>query len=406
MESDVIWVGIDVGRYHHAFCGIDSAGGVVWERKKVLNTTLTMRRALDQLLRFARGRPLRLATEEPGGNASALLRLLTAAGQQVYLAQPLRVHRFHLALGQPHKSDPYDAQVIAQFARQNAGRLPRVRIGTPDLQALKALSRRLEAIGKDLRRCLNRLRGVLAEYAPEWLACGVFQCWAKEAALNTLQRYGRISKLRRTPVSRLSRAIQQWTRGQMGDAQARALLEAFADVSVPDEVEEAYFQVISSMIRQIRGLLAEKERLVELIAACGSCCPALGALQAECGYGLETAATIVSEVGDAADFPRESAFATYCGVTPLKRKSGISAGSARLSRFTNRRLLRALIQTSYTAAHYHPESKAYYQSKLAGRSDPRAKTSALIALARHRARRLYKILQSASQSQDQLEVAA
>ena len=40
-------------------------------------------------------------------------------------------------------------------------------------------------------------------------------------------------------------------------------------------------------------------------------------------------------------------------------------------------------------------TRLYYQKKLAGRSDPRTKTLALIALARHRARRLYKVLRRA-----------
>ncbi len=396
MEADVIWVGVDVGRYTHALCGIDASGAIVWERQRVPNPTWAMRRAFEKLSRFAKGRPLRFATEEPAGNASALLRLLAAAGEAVYLAQPLRVYRFHLALGQPHKTDPYDAQVIAEFARQNASKLPPVRLGTPATQALRVLSRRAEALSKDLRRCVNRLRGVLAEYAPEWLACKVFRDWSSGAALGTLERYGRISKLRRARVSSLAKALSQWTQGRYGEAQARALIAAFAEVSLPAQLEAAHSQVICSLVSQIRGLIAERGQLRARVAAEGESLPAVAVLQSEFGYGPETAAVIVSEVGDMADFPREAAFATYCGVTPLKRRSGVSRGSARLSRFTSKRLLRAVTQAALTAATHHAESRLYYQKKLAGRSDPRTKTLALIALARHRARRLYKVLRRAS----------
>ena len=169
MEVGMVWVGVDVGRYSHALCAIDASGSVIWERKRVLNTTWAMRRVLAKLLHFLRGRPVHFAVEEPNGNAAALVRLLTADDLPVLLAQPLRVYRFHLALGQPHKSDPYDAQVIAQFARQNASKLPPVRILTPTTQSLRVLSRRADAVGKDMRRCLSRLRGVLAEYAPSGL---------------------------------------------------------------------------------------------------------------------------------------------------------------------------------------------------------------------------------------------
>jgi len=71
---------------------------------------------------------------------------------------------------------------------------------------------------------------------------------------------------------------------------------------------------------------------------------------------------------------------------------------ARLERapITAVRMLRAVTQAALTAATHHPESRLYYQKKLAGRSDPRTKTLALIALARHCARRLYKLLRRAS----------
>lgn len=398
MTAAVIWVGIDVGRYSHALCAIDAAGEVVWERKRVRNTTKEMRRTLAQFRGFAKDQCVQWATEEPGGNASALLRLLEESQEHVYLAQALRVHRFHLALGQPHKSDPYDARVIAEFARQNAGRLPTVRLGPPETQALKLLSRRLEMVGKDIRRSANRLRGVLAEYAPEWLGCRVFGRWTTEGALNTLARYGRLSKLQHTPLGRLSAALRSWSRGHYGELQAQTLLASLEDVSLPAHLEDAYVEIIRSLVSQIRSLLTERERLLALLAAHAQSCPELRALQQEFGYGLETSAVIVSEIGDIRDFANESRLATYCGVTPIKRRSGISAGSARLSRFTNRRLLRALIQSAYSAAHHHPESQAYYQKKLAGRTDPRAKTTALIALARHRVRRLYRLLRTVSET--------
>jgi transposase len=402
MECTRIWIGIDVGRYFHAFCAVSDAGEVLWERRHVVNTTALMRRALEALRRFAKDRPVTFASEEAGGNATALMRLLAEQGETVYLAQPLRVHRFHLALGQPHKTDHYDAQVIAQFARQNASRLPRVRPARPDHVALRLLSRRLEAVSKDLRRSLNRLRGTLAEYAPEWLVCKVFKDWSTQAALGTLERYGRISKLQRTPVSRLATALSTWTRGRFGAAQAQTLKDAFAEVSLPVVIEEAYVQTIDSLVRQIRTLLAEKDRLLQLVTAQGEAIPAVAAVQAEFGYGPETAPTIVAEVGAIADFTAEEQFACYCGVTPITRQSGKSAGSQRLSRFTNKRLLRAIFQATVSAVRRDPRSQAYCEKKRAGRKDPKTRTRALLALSRHRVRRLYRVLQAANASSEQM----
>jgi len=392
MEQEIVWVGMDIGRYFHAWCAMDQHGSVIWKKDKVINTTVTLRAALAGLRQATPGRRLVFATEEPGGNASALLRLLAEAQETVLLTQPLRVKRFHLALGQPHKSDPYDAQVIADFARQNASRLPSVRPMPIAQQALRVLSRRLDAVGKDLRRNLNRLRATLAEYAPEWLVCQVFKDWSGETALSSLEHYGRISKLQRTPLGRLSAAFSRWSRGRFGDAKAHALQQALAQVHLPPLLEQTYHQAILSLVNQIRSLLQEHKSLLTQLIALQPEIPALALLEKEFGYGLETAAIITSEVGDIADFASEAAFATYCGVTPLKRKSGISQGSAHLSRFTNKRLLRALFQATISAVLADERSQAYYRKKLADRKDPRSKTMALLALARHRTRRLYKVL--------------
>jgi len=396
VQPNTIFVGIDVGRYFHAFCAVDHQGQVVWQRKRIGNTTAAISRTLQQLRRFAGDHPLCFATEEASGNAAALVRLLCGDHESILLAQPLRVHRFHLALGQPHKSDPYDAEVIAQFARQNHPRLPRVRPGTPDIQALRVLSRRLDAISKDLRRCLNRLRATLAEYAPEWLVCAVFKDWSTEAALGTLERYARLSKLQRTPVGRLANALHRWTRGRWGKHEARTLLDALAQLRLPAVLEDAYVEAILSLVRQIRTLLAEKARLLQLIQEQGERVPTFLAVKAEFGYGTETAATIASEVGDMADFASEPQFATYSGVTPLKRRSGISQGSSHLSRFTNKRLLRAIFQATVSTVRRDERSQTYYHKKLSGKTDPRSKTRALLSLSRHRVRRLYKVLRAAS----------
>jgi hypothetical protein len=53
------------------------------------------------------------------------------------------------------------------------------------------------------------------------------------------------------------------------------------------------------------------------------------------------------------------------------------------------------MRAALTAATHHAESRPY-QTQLGVRSDSRTKALALIALARHRARGLYKVLRCAS----------
>jgi transposase len=160
--------------------------------------------------------------------------------------------------------------------------------------------------------------------------------------------------------------------------------------------------VICSLVKQIRARVTDRRHSLSLIRAQNESLSAVADLQSEFAYGPELSAIIVSEVGDLADFLSEAGFATYCGVTPVKRKSGASRGPSRLSGFTNKRLLCSVTQAAHPAATHRQESRTYYQRELAGRSDLHARTLALIALALRRTRRLHKLLRRASPGHTEL----
>ena len=83
-------------------------------------TVLSLNRdgaGIEELIRsLASVAPQLVAVEATGGFETVVVAALAAAGLPVVVVNPARVHAFASALGRRAKTDPIDAQVIAQFA--------------------------------------------------------------------------------------------------------------------------------------------------------------------------------------------------------------------------------------------------------------------------------------------------
>ena len=105
------------------------------------------------------------------------------------------------------------------------------------------------------------------------------------------------------------------------------------------------------------------------------------------GVGVRTCARILTEVVGK-DFPTAGHLASYAGLAPVTRRSGISIRGEHPPRGGNKVLKRALFLSAF-AALSDPVSRAYYDRK---RAQQKKHNEALIALARRRTDVLYAML--------------
>ena len=134
-------------------------------------------------------------------------------------------------------------------------------------------------------------------------------------------------------------------------------------------------------LRQQRAEVAEK--VEELVAAH----PLSKVLMTMPGVGVRTCARILTEVVGK-DFPTAGHLASYAGLAPVTRRSGISIRGEHPPRGGNKVLKRALFLSAF-AALSDPVSRAYYDRK---RAQQKKHNEALIALARRRTDVLYAML--------------
>lgn len=115
-------------------------------------------------------------------------------------------------------------------------------------------------------------------------------------------------------------------------------------------------------------------------------------LQEMPGIGPFVAAVLVAELLPLARHATEPETATYAGATPLSRSSGKRKRS-RLTRRTNKRVLRVQYLSALAAIKDSAIDRAYYEKKRADyEGHEAAHTKAILALARQRCKVIYKLL--------------
>jgi transposase len=199
-----------------------------------------------------------------------------------------------------------------------------------------------------------------------------------ELASSILHDYPTAEAFQSVSVKRLAR-LRYDGRHKVGEELASALVDA-ARRSVGRHHGEAYriqvryacedLDVLRRRIREIDGDIERKLRE-----------HAVGTLLTTIdGIGPQTAARLIAELGDPADFRNAGALASFVGVIPALKQSGKSKGTrAGLTPIGNARLRAALWMPTLTAVRKNPWLRAYYERLRAAGKLPKV---ALVAAMR------------------------
>lgn len=106
------------------------------------------------------------------------------------------------------------------------------------------------------------------------------------------------------------------------------------------------------------------------------------------GIGYQSAAEIISQVGDISRFATEAAFASYTGTAPIPASSGATT-RWRLNRGGNRRLNATIHRIAISQLAHHQPAIDYRDKKM---SQGKTRKEAIRALKRHITRHIYKTL--------------
>jgi transposase len=374
------------------FAGIDIASekhvvAVVDERSEVLvkATTFTEDAAGYGKLLELLGAPgeLLVAMEATGHYGRNLFAVLVDSGYVVAMVNPLRTHRFAGVDLQRTKTDAIDALGIARFAAQK--RPAATRLPDSVTENLRELVRLRDRLVQDFGDRVRQLHRLVDLGFPEFkryvhsldsaLATTILKAYpTAEAFVGVRPRV--LAKLKYDGAHLVGLEL------------ATQLLEA-AKKSVGRHHGHAY-RIQVAFYCQDLDVLRQRQRQLDREIETRLSEHEVGMLLTTIdGIGTNTAARLISVLGNPADFRNDRALASYIGLVPALRLSGKATFKrASLTHVGNATLRSALYMPTLTAVRRSPWLRAFYLRLIRAGKPPKV---ALIASMRKLVTAIYSV---------------
>lgn len=256
------------------------------------------------------------AVEGANGVGRPLAQRLLESGEQVLdVPAKLSARARIFDTGHNRKTDAHDAHAVAVVAV----RTPQLRVLKIDgeLEALRMLTERREALTRRRVQTVCRLQALLAELLPG----------QRKQDITALQAKAMLASVRPRDIA--------------GKTRRRLAAEELAElIAVESKIKKATAE-LKTMV------LARGSRLMDIH-----------------GVGAVVAARILADVGDVARFADRNRFASWTGTAPLDASSG-EQNRHRLSRAGNRRVNHMIHIAAVTQLRVDTDGREYYRRKRA-----------------------------------------
>ncbi len=389
MAGNVI-VGIDPGRYGHGVVVLGS-GGEELLRERAANDAAAIETLVGRVAGFAGGGGQALwVIEADGGDGAVLIGELLARDEVVATLTPTEVASRRKGRRQVHKSDLIDAEIVAQIGREQQATLRRLVAMPEAVAAMRVLARYQDGLIRDRTRLINRLRFLLSQYWPEFLAARAFAALDGDAVTALLTELPTPTAVRSKSAFELAGflAAQRYRRRPLERAQQ--LLAAAQVGSRPQEA--VYGRLVAEVAGELRALKGRIEALDGEIRDRFLPQPEAPIILSLPGMSHRTGPRFLAEVGALARFSSPDALAAFAGLTPTLWQSGRSSGTNFLSRRCNLHLRQACWSAALGSLKT-PASHRFYARK---RAEGKSHHQAIIALARTQLRVLWTMLRAGS----------
>lgn len=357
------YVGIDIAAEKHYVAALNDEREVVIKAQSFGEDSSGYEKLFELL-----GEPTDtlVAMEATGHYWKNVFAALAARGFSVALINPLRTNRFAGEELERTKTDALDAQAIARFAaekRPATYQLPDE--ATQELRELVRLRDRLVQDIGDQTRQLHRLVDLgfpeLTKHVKELNG---------ELALSLLARYPTAKSFADVREGELAN-IRYDGSHFVGRALAKTLIDA-AKLSVGAHHGEAYRLQVEYACETMALLRRQLRRIERDIDAKLDAHEVGKLLTTIDGIGPTTAARIIAECGDPADFRDAKALTAYLGLVPAIRQSGKRTGTrASLSKLGNIAVRAKLWMPTLIAVRKNPWLRVFYERLRAAGKRPK-----------------------------------
>jgi transposase len=340
MEATPTFAGIDWSWQHHALCVVDNSG-----RRMEEVTVAHSRPGLAKIITLLRRHGVaRVAIERGDG---PVVEHLIRNGFEVVVISARQVTSLRIRYGTTgNKDDRFDAFVLADALRTDAGRWAVVRPDTPETTALRMLVRaRQDLIGHRIA-AHNQLLAVLQHNFPG--AIGLFSQLDIGISLAFLRRFPSEAKAGWLTAGGGELRMAHWLKANSycGRHTPRRLVDHLTTATegrTTGAAAEASEVIVTALVDVLVELRTKQDDLEARIREALLAHPDSPIFQSLPRAGIVRAATLLAEIGDCrARFPDPQSLAAAAGVAPSTRQSGKHRNVA-YRRGCNKQLRAALV---------------------------------------------------------------
>lgn len=363
-----VFCGIDWAEDHHDVALVDRDGSLL-AKARIGDDAAGLAALLELLATHGDTLedPVPVAIETSRGLLVACLR---ATGRRIYAINPLAASRYrerHTVSRK--KSDHGDAMVLANILRTDAA-AHRVLPADSDLaQAIAVLARAQQDAVWDRTQAHNKLRSLLREYFPAFLAAFA----AKRGGI--LRPEARVilvaaptpAAAARLTLAQLRALLKRAGRSRNLDEEAIRLQKIFRGTWMrhPELVEQAMGRQAAALLRQLDAACDSADDLAAAAVERFLEHPDAEIITSYPGMGELTGARVLAELGDdRARFADARAVKAYAGAAPVTRASGKS-WKVMHRRVKNQRLAAAGYHWAFSALTASPGARAHYDKRRA-----------------------------------------
>jgi len=382
MESE-IFLGIDVGKTEHHATAVNHNGDVVYD--KTLPQSEPKIRQLLEEFSSKHGQVL-VVVDQPKTIGALVVALAQQLGSQVAYLPGLTMRRVaDLHPGQA-KTDARDAYIIAETARTMPHTLRGITVAEEQIAELSMLCGFDDDLAAQLTQVGNRLRGLLTQIHPA-LERVLGPRLHHPAVVDLLGRYPTPAGLARAGRGHVRTRLKKFA-PRLAGRLTEEIFDALAQQTTTVTGTNVAEHIIGRLAAQLQQLTQQRNDIEAEILLVVDAHPLTQVLTSMPGVGVRTAARILTEVVGK-DFKSAAHLASYAGIAPVTRRSGISIRGESPSRRGNKVLKRALFLSAFASIKGDPASRTYYDKK---RAEGKRHNQAVIALARRRSDVLFAML--------------
>jgi len=364
-----MFVGIDWAAEEHTVCVLDADGRRA-DRFDVAHSADGFDQLIARLNRHDAASEMPVAIERPDGR---LVDRLLEAGHPVVPVKTnaIKIWREAEVLSGA-KSDPRDAEVIADYLRQRLGRLRPLQPFSAQTRALRAVVRSRTDLVEQRVAAANQLEANLDAFWPG--AKVVFADIWTPIALDFLERYPTPASAARLGEARMAAFLtKHGYSGRRSPAELLARLRQAPPGIIDGPEAEARRDTVLALVRVLRALGRAIKDLDRSIAAHLDEHPDAEVFRSLPRSGQINAAQMLAEWGDCREaFDSPEAVAALCGATPVTKKSG-KHEAVHFRWACNKRFRNAMTTYADNSRHASPWANSIYRAALArGHDHPHA----------------------------------